>query len=222
MVAVTFALPAESPDFQRLLGDRTQNVSILHTGVGERICRERIGPFLQSHNFEFLISSGFAGGVDPALQLGDLLLAENFSDARLLERARVVLASPVGQLVTAGAVIESEKDRQQFALQNGAVAVDMETEFIAQACAARRLPMLSLRVISDTAAAPFPAPPSVLFDIEEQKTDAWRLARYFVKHPARIAKLIRFARQIAIARAHLTAALVALVAGFSPEVSRPR
>lgn len=211
MIAVTFALPNESRGFLRLLGERIQNIAILHTGVGEKICRERIGPFLDSHNFEFLISSGFAGGVDAGLRVGDLLLAENYSAPPLLERARMILASPVGQLVTASAVIESERDRQQFATQNNAVAVDMETEFIAEACTARRLPMLSLRAISDTAAAPFPAPPSVLFDLERQKTDALTLARYVFSHPSAFVRLIQFARQIAVSRAHLTDALATML-----------
>jgi len=211
MIAVTFALPDESREFVRLLGDRSREISVLHTGVCERICRERIGRFLNSNNFEFLISSGFAGGVDPALQAGDLLLAENFSDPQLLARARVIPGSQVGKLVTAGAVIESDIDRQQFAAQNGAAAVDMETEFIARACAARKLPMLSLRAISDTAAAPFPAPPSVLFDIDQQKTDVPKLAAYFLKRPTQVVRLVRFARQIAIARANLTVALETLL-----------
>ncbi len=215
MIAVTFALPNESREFVRLLGDQSRNVSVLHTGVGERICRERIGRFLDSNNFEFLISSGFAGGVDPALQAGDLLLAENFSDPELLARSHVISGSQVGKLVTAGAVIESEIDRQQFALQNGAAAVDMETEFIARACAARKLPMLSLRAISDTAAAPFPAPPSVLFDIDQQKTDARKLARHLLRHPSAVVRLVQFARQIAVVRTNLAHGLLRLLGNVS-------
>jgi adenosylhomocysteine nucleosidase len=211
MIAVTLAVPNESRGFLRLLGNRSQNVSVLHTGIGEKICRERIGRFLDSNNFEFLLSSGFAGGVDPALQVGDLLLAENFSDPQLLARAHAIVGSRVGKLVTADAVIESATDRQQFAKQNDAAAVDMETEFIARECAARKIPMLALRAISDTASAPFPAPPSLLFDIDQQKTDTRKLAAYFLRHPSRLVRLIRFARQIATARANLTSALAAVV-----------
>ena len=80
MIAVTFALPSESSDFRRLLSERHHQVAILHTGVGERICCQRLEPFLDSQPFDFLISSGFAGGVEPSLGVGDLLLAENYSD----------------------------------------------------------------------------------------------------------------------------------------------
>lgn len=207
MIAVTFALPSESSDFRRLLGDRAGDVAILHTGVGEKICRQRIGPFLDSQSFDFVIGSGFAGGVEPSLGAGDLLLAENFSDPTLLTRARRMLIGHVARLATVDRIVETAAERAQFARAHNAVAVDMETQWIADACVTRKIPFLSLRVISDTAAAPFPAPPRVLFDLERQRTSSSRLLRYLLRHPAGIGRLIRFARQIGIARANLAVAL---------------
>jgi adenosylhomocysteine nucleosidase len=215
MLAVTFALPNESSDFVRLFkarGGRDGEVAVLYTGVGERTCRARIEPFLDSRRFDLLISSGFAGGVDPSLGVGDLLLAENFSDPQLLARAHSLLVSRVGRLVTTGRVIESPSDRARLASENSAAAVDMETEWIARACAARKIPMLSLRVISDTTAAPFPVPPAVLFDLERQKTDAFKLAAHLFRRPSQVVGLARFARQISAVRATLGAALYEVVA----------
>ena len=80
MIAVTFAVPSESQSFRQLIDRSNHEVSILHTGVGEKITRERIEKFLEGQRFRFLLSSGFAGGVTPSLGVGDLLLAENFSD----------------------------------------------------------------------------------------------------------------------------------------------
>src|SRR5450432_2937998 len=107
MIAVTFALPSESSDFRRLLSHQGHEVAVLHTGVGEKTCRSRLDPWLDSKPFDLLISSGFAGGVDPSLGVGDLLLAENFSDPELLSRARTMLVSRVVKLATADRVIES-------------------------------------------------------------------------------------------------------------------
>ncbi|MBA3651954.1 MAG: hypothetical protein H0W66_10870, partial [Chthoniobacterales bacterium] len=104
-------------------------------------------------------------------------------------------------------IIQNAAERAQFAREHDAAAVDMETEWIAQACSARKIPLLSLRVISDTAAAPFPAPPAVLFDLERQQTNPGRLSAYLFRHPTAFVRLIRFARQIAAARANLAAAL---------------
>jgi hypothetical protein len=87
----------------------------------------------------------------------------------------------------------------------------METESIAEACARREIPLLSLRAISDTAALPFPAPADILFDLEEQRTRSGRLTRYLLTHPLAIVRLMRFARRIAAARAELAIALKQLV-----------
>lgn len=211
MIAVTFALPSESRDFRRMLGDRHHEVAILHTGVGEKTCRRRIEPFLDSQSFDFLISSGFAGGVDPSLGVGDLFLAGNFSEPGLLTCAREALISRVGKLATADRIVENATERDEFARQHDAGAVDMETEWIARACAERKIRLLCLRVISDTVAAPFPAPPSVLFDLERQRTKTTRLAAYLLTHPAGLVRLARFARQIAGARENLTVALTTLL-----------
>ncbi len=211
MIAITFALPAESRDFLRRLGDRVRKVAILHTGVGKKACQERLGPFLDAQTFDFLISSGFAGGIDDSLGVGDVFLAENFSDPALLARARDLLRCPSGRLLTLDRVIDHATERADLAREEGAAALDMETKWIAEVCAARKIPMLSLRVISDTAAAPFPAPPAVLFDLERQKNDALKLTAYLARHPLAIVRFSRFVRQIARARLNLAAALEALL-----------
>jgi hypothetical protein len=87
----------------------------------------------------------------------------------------------------------------------------METEFIARACAAHRIPVLSLRVISDTPKELFPAPADVLFDIKRQQTQMLKLATYFFAHPHRIPRLVQFTRRIARARTILADALVKVV-----------
>jgi hypothetical protein len=92
----------------------------------------------------------------------------------------------------------------------------METETIAELCAAHDLPMLSLRAISDAAEQPFPAPATVLFDLAKQKTDFIRLGSYLIGHPAAIVRLNAFRRRIAIARKVLTDALVRILRADLP------
>jgi adenosylhomocysteine nucleosidase len=226
IIAITFALPAESSDFVRLLAKRItsaregvesirgqihgRSVAVFHTGVGEKSCRARIGNFLRQQQFKYLISAGFAGALDPELRVGNLLLAENFSSPELLGSPHLNFAEDglfVEKLATVQEVVDSKSERDRWAAESGAAAVDMETEFIAAACAAHRIPMLSLRVVSDTPAEPFPAPPGVLFDLEKQKTNFARLALHLVTHPGAVMRLNAFRRRIALARQSLTNAL---------------
>jgi nucleoside phosphorylase len=157
-----------------------------------------------------LISTGFAGALNDQLKVGDLLLAKNFSTVDLSSTCASLSSVPIhtGDLLTVRALIDSSEERKRIARASGATAVDMETEFIACACADHGIPLLSLRVISDTLDEPFPAPTKVLFDIEQQRTRFLTLATFFLAHPNRALRLIQFARRIARARRTLTDALV--------------
>jgi nucleoside phosphorylase len=229
MIAVTFALPAESSVFVRRLRDRTgidrnglrivrgtmadQLIEVLHTGVGEEVCRQRMARFLQDQQFDLLISTGFAGALNDELQVGDLLLAKNFSTIDMNQRGLSFSSLPIhmADLLTVPAPIDSSDERNRTARASGAAAVDMETEFIARACAEHGVPLLSLRVITDTPRKPFPAPTKVLFDIERQRTRLLTLATFFLAHPNRAPRMVQFAKSIAHARKILASALVAVV-----------
>ena len=234
MIAVTFALPAESSGFLRLLQNKSKRrnnaittivgkidnhvIEILYTGVGGKVCRQRTARFLEGRKLECLISAGFAGALNDQLRVGDLLLAKNLSTADLSLTLDSLAHLPIhiANLLTVPSMIDSSEERNRIAQTTGAVAVDMETEFIARSCAEHGVPLLSLRVISDTPRHSLPAPPSVLFDLDEQRTNFGRLAFYVAKHPPAIWRLISFARGIGRARERLSNAIIALVRELPP------
>ena len=216
MIAVTFALPTESANFRRLVGARAfgdLDVRVVHTGVGEAATRASMQQFLRTHSPAALISSGFAGALTDDLGVGDLVIAQNFTAPEWLEQCRQCggEGARVGILATNSAIADAPSARADLAARTGAIAVDMETQCIAEACRAASIPMISLRVISDTPAAPLPAPPHVLFDVEAQKTKLGALALHVARHPGSIVRLIGFARHIGTARERLTVALGTLL-----------
>jgi len=229
VIAITFALPVESAGLVRLLREKerqlcgetkvlrgkidNRRVEILHTGVGEKVCRQRVEKFLQDRQFDLLISAGFAGALTDQLKVGDLLLAKNFATAKIDQVQSLLSDHRVqpGDLVTMSRVIDSREERYQIGESTGAVAADMETDFIARACAEHVLPMLSLRAISDTPARSLPVPPGILFDIDQQKTDLGKLSLYLFKRPWLLPNTISFAGQASTARRALTHALYLLL-----------
>jgi adenosylhomocysteine nucleosidase len=226
MIGITFALSSESSGLVRrlqavqrhdnLLSGKIDNraVTILHTGVGAKNCNEQLEILLHKARPRLVISSGFAGAVSEELRVGDLILAQNFSDPRLLAIAERILRDRQPRLVklfTSTSIVDSVAKRNEIAQAAGAAAVDMETGAIVGVCKAHGVLLLSLRIISDTVSQMFPAPLSVLFDIERQRTGYGRLFAYSLRHPASIWRLFRFARQIARVRAALTDAIVAVL-----------
>ena len=229
MIAVTFALPTESQEFLRHLSKKSRTrrggvsatrgriddrlIEVLHTGVGEKVCRQRLEKFLQDQKFDYLIAAGFAGAINDELQIGDLLVARNFSTIALNTKSSSLSSLPIhiADLLTVHELIDSVEERMKLARTSSAAAVDMETEFIAQACAGRSLPLLSLRVISDTPRHGLPAPANVLFDIEQQRTHMFKLAQHFLARPNHVPRLAQFTKRIKSARRTLATALTKVV-----------
>src|SRR3954451_5854394 len=131
MIAITFALPAESADFVRLLEkpslisrEGVENIrgrlhgkliAVIHTGVGKMICRQRMEVMLRREKFECLISAGFAGALEQELRVGHLLIAENYSSPKLLAAQELELAADgmfLGKLATVPRMIESIAQRE--------------------------------------------------------------------------------------------------------------
>ncbi len=230
MIAVTFALPAESSAFIRLLKGvkrdgalllgnierRTPNVEhrtlqlcVLHTGVGKTKCTERVENFLHTKKPELLIASGFCGGTNDELRPGDLVIAENASTPELLQKAREILpGAVVGKIHSADRIIDPAADRYAIGREQGAIVVDMETETIGRICAEKSIPLLALQAVSDSPGAPFPAPSDVIFNIEKQRTDFSLLFRHITRNPSASLDLARFSKQIATVKTKLAEALV--------------
>ena len=234
-VLVTFALPDESRNFAAsLTAARTihrgkppalpsrlgwlgsRRVAVVHTGVGDTPeGRERLEKVIATtDDLRGVISAGYAGGLAPRLQVGDLVLGENHSDARMAAEARRWLEDEplhCGNIVSRDRVAATAAAKSALATETGALAVDMETEWIAGVCAGAGVPMLSLRVISDAANQDFPVPGHILFNAARQRPRYLALPAWLLVHPGRMAPFAAFVRGLGPARARLARALKLLV-----------
>lgn len=205
---VCFAVPDESRLF---VAAHDPAAEVFHTGVGDTAAaRERLARHLATNPPSLVISAGYAGGLSPALAVGDLLLGENHSSPLPLEKARRALADErplVGTLLTVPAAVESARAKAALHRDTGALAVDMETAWIAEVCAAAGVPLLSLRVVSDAAGDDFPVPGHVLYDAARQRPRYLALPIWLALHPGRIGPFMRFVRGLGPARERLTRAL---------------
>ncbi|HEV7613297.1 MAG TPA: hypothetical protein VGO37_15555 [Steroidobacteraceae bacterium] len=116
-----------------------------------------------------LVSFGLAGGLDPALSAGTVVLPNaivSCAGARFVtspqwrEQLSIAVASQrivaAGNLLTTSTPIDSVADKAAAFRETGAVAVDMESLAVAQVADANRLPFVAMRVIVDTAADALP------------------------------------------------------------------
>ncbi len=202
---VTFAVPQESSDFRHAIRGHA-NVTIVHTGIGTAAARKAIERAVTEHRPGWLISAGFAGGLDPTLAVGDVVLAENYSDRAAQEAAKTSCRR--GVLLTVENAVETVAEKSRLRAETGAVAVDMETSAIAEVCAARSIPMLSVRVISDSADSVLPIPFAESWDLEAQRPRPFAIATHLLKNPQLIGVFRQFIAGLARARAALSRSLL--------------
>jgi nucleoside phosphorylase len=227
MIVVMFALPQESSNFRRALHETQpkltggvligragpEEVAVAHSGVGTAAAGKVVRAVLAEHRPSLVISSGFAGGLDPRLKLGDLVVATNYSSAGLVEEARSFLpaGSVCGVLTTSPTALESPEEKQRIAANTGASAVDMETEAIAAACMAAAVPLLAVRAISDAATDPLPVPLERCYDLARQRPRPLGLLAYLLRHPQHATPFLRFVANLTRPRAALARFLVEFI-----------
>jgi adenosylhomocysteine nucleosidase len=170
-----------------------------------------------------LMSFGLAGGLDPALSSGTVVLASDVisrDGARFLtsaswrEQLRGAIAKqrPVvtGTLLTSVAAIGAVAEKAAAFRETGAVAVDMESLSVAEVAAAHTLPFIAVRVIVDTAADVLPR--AVMAASREGQVNIRRLIGGLAAAPLDLVALIRLAKAYRVATRSLAAVAVARVA----------
>ncbi|HEY3898817.1 MAG TPA: hypothetical protein VGM54_09405 [Chthoniobacter sp.] len=218
---VTFALPQESGDFRRALRSRSDwKVGVEYIGVGPAVAKDRIGRLLAKQIPGLIICTGFAGGLDPQLQTADLVIAENLSTPGLISRVRGCLNPGVrchfGGVASRTEPVESVEAKAALFQETGALAIDMESETVADACRAAGVPLLVVRTISDPADVPLPVPFAHWFDVAGQQPRTLGLLKYLATHPERIVPFAGFVRGLGPARRALADFLVQFLGQARP------
>jgi adenosylhomocysteine nucleosidase len=164
-----------------------------------------------------LASWGMAGGLDPALTAGAVLLPREVigTDGRAqitapawrerLSRA-ITAHAPVadGRLLTSPRAIDSVAEKAALFRSTGAVAVDMESLAVAEIAERARMPFMAVRVIVDSAADVLPKVVTAAAD-REGHLQIWRLIGALALAPAELVSLIRLARRYRTANRALAA-----------------
>jgi adenosylhomocysteine nucleosidase len=190
------------------------------SGIG-RDAAERAARALVDAGVAALMTFGMAGGLDPALNVGSVVLPRELISAdgtRFLAsrswRERVAAAvGPLcvvsaGNLLTSARAIDTPADKSAAFRDTGAAAVDMESAAVAAIASLHNLPFIAVRVIVDTAADALPR--AVVNASRAGRVQIGRLIAGLILAPSEIAALIRLAQRYRIAMRSLRAISVHL------------
>ncbi|HOS78809.1 MAG TPA: hypothetical protein PLQ85_03770 [Anaerolineae bacterium] len=202
------------------------------TGMGRQRAEVNASAMLERYPVTVALSIGFSGALEGTQRVGDLVLASELlavtgslgcepasyppDPMRLLTITAALretsLRVRTGPTVTTPGVIPTPEEKEALGKQTGAIAVDMESYWIARIAAERGLPFLALRVISDAQADGL-LPFEHLADANGASRARWLMA-HLLREPGGLAMLLKLGRHAREARRTLAAGAACAVAAL--------
>lgn len=197
---------------------------LVQTGIGPRRARAVAEAMPPSR---LILVAGCAGGLDPSLRAGDVVLASAVvcldERGRQVDRVPVTaaavsawaaargLAARTGPLASSPTVLATAADKA-LAAATGALAVDMESGAVAAVARARGVPFVGLRVVLDAAGEAVSIGDGVI-DAETGEIRPGRAVTAVALRPDRWPVALRLARQQAAVERRLRAVAAMLLGG---------
>ncbi|MBT5708597.1 hypothetical protein N8737_00730 [Verrucomicrobia bacterium] len=187
---VCFAVPSESQSLRKSRPD----LKILHTGMGHENAKKTLASYLKKRERpSMIISAGFAGGLNPAIKTGEVLIerTQNHSFSPTFNSCDAIN----GTFLCVERIADKAKEKGQLWKDSNKDAVEMESGVIHKIAHENHIPCLTIRVISDAADEDLPIDFNRLMTADMRihfPKLLWTLAR----QPSTIPKLIRFNKNI--------------------------
>jgi adenosylhomocysteine nucleosidase len=197
-----------------------RRIIVIESGAGREKAARATQALMDGHRPQWIISAGFAGGLDQRLKQNDILLANSLADAEGRSLALDLKMPPaarlhVGRLLTVDRVIDDPAEKRALGEKHEALAVDMETMGVAEVCNRENVRLLCVRVIIDEVGRKLPRDIDVLV---KKKTTAGMLgaaAGAIVRRPGSIKDMWQLKEDALMASERLAKFLVE-IAGQLP------
>jgi nucleoside phosphorylase len=200
---VCFAVKEESKFF-----NPPPNVRVLITGMGRHNAYEKVNAYLAKETPSGVLTCGFAGGLNPALELADIVY--DMDEGSPWEKALLASKGKLARFEFANRVSCTADEKFKLWQVTGMDAVEMESDIIRQLCLRKKIPSATIRAISDTAHQDLPLDFNRIMT-PDSRIDFAKLAARLLLKPRLIAQLLRFQGQTITAAQSLGAFLECLL-----------
>jgi adenosylhomocysteine nucleosidase len=171
-------------------------------GIGAEPARRAAEAIITLYHPALMISAGFAGGLNPALEAGHTLTPRHVIDAS--DGSRTDSGFGEGVLLSSSDIADVEQ-KTRLGQAYGADAVDMEAAAVARSAEAHGVRFLACKVISDASGSSLP--PIARFIGRDGKFHALKFLAYVAVRPWLWFKVQRLASDTAMAADKLCEAL---------------
>jgi adenosylhomocysteine nucleosidase len=206
---ICFALKEEAAPFRKIAAGKS-GVAILIVGIGRANAEKSVRAFLATTSPKLVLTCGFAGGLNPDLKLGDVVFEipkPSTFNLQLSTRA----ATPA-KFFCADRIATTVAEKKKLRAETGADAVEMESAAIHAVCAEKKIPCVTVRVISDTAREDLPLDFNLLAKAD-QSLDFGKLFLAIAKSPGKIGALMQLQKKTQFAAQQLADVLEKIISG---------
>jgi adenosylhomocysteine nucleosidase len=179
-------------------------LTLVANGAGPRLAAQAVDAACGSRKVDAVISTGFCGGLDPSLSVGQVIAASEIDARESGKRYPAYLpqetspASACGPILSMDRVAVSVEEKEALRA-TGATAVEMEAAGVAEQASRHRIPFYCIRVVSDAAGESMPLDFN-LYRTAEGRFQRGAIACAALARPFRcIPGLLRLQRQARIA-----------------------
>lgn len=188
------------------------DIILVRSGMGGQRAQRALTEVGERFSLERVFSIGYAGALDPSLQVGDVVVADQVVYCETMqsyaldgELSGTMPEARRGALLTVDRVAATPREKKALREKFKAVAVDMETFALVEAAQSRNLPLISVRAITDTA-------DQELIDCahlvaEDGQVSKLKAGWHVLTHPGDLKGMIELEQHARIATANLTAFL---------------
>ena len=201
---ICFALKEEAAPFRKIAAERP-DVSLLLVGIGRRNAEQSLRRFLARTAAlpDRVLTCGFAGGLNPTLQLGDVVFETGAAEA---ENQLLAAGAKLATILCADRIATTVAEKAHLRGSTGADAVEMESGAIQAVCRELGIPCATVRVISDTAHEALPLDFNALSK-PDKNLDFGKLAWAILKSPGKIGALLALQKKTRFAAEQLARVL---------------
>ncbi len=190
-------------------------IVLVRSGMGRDRARRALVEVAERYDLKEIISIGYAGALDPSLEVGDLIVADkvikmdsshpdegvkSYSLNKEIFNSTAALRGRI--LLTVDHVAATPQEKKNLREKYSAVAVDMETSALAEEAQARNIPFISVRAITDTAVQEL-IDCSYLVE-EDGEVSKLKAGWHVLTHPGDLKGMIDLGQHAKIATANLT------------------
>ena len=204
---VCFALKEEAVPFLRF-ARKNPSLKILVTGMGKRNTEKSFRAALQQQRPSLVVTCGYAGGLDPKLNLGDVVYDAD-PDTGLINKLEK-LGAKQARFHCAPRILITPAEKRVARVKTGDDAVEMESHYIRALCLEHKIPSATIRVISDTADEEMPLDFNA-FMTPDDCVSISQIVLAVLKSPSKVPALLTFQKKSALAAKNLARALEQLL-----------